>query len=234
MLRSSLFLWLCLMVVGCGSAEPLAPYPPARIEIPDGGFQEPAEEPTTIVTFWVQPHEFIPFEGILDGCDYWNDVGVYFAPKRASLARITIQIDEGPCTVENGLVDAETGNRILGVAWFNEGRIIYYAQCMFHMNTNYLDYHNMIRNLTAHEVGHTLGIPHASSNCNDEKILSWNYDGLPICGRAIMNPLIDYKLNGITGTDHEAFQNRPPGGVLGASEAIMATPDGKVFVNELQ
>lgn len=212
-----------IALMACSSDDPTAPYPPTVIYINDAGTRAPAPMPTTTVSVWVQDHEFLPLEGIFEGCDYWLDVGVACMSTGPAQARIRVYVDESACDEEHGLVDPATGKRTLGLAWYDTGDIMLFARCFFHKDSNFIWYHQGLRNLSAHEVGHTLGISHAADNCEGE-ILSWTDQNVPICGRAIMNPYLDYTLTGLTGVDLKAFQFRTRAGALRGGVDVLEAP----------
>lgn len=216
-MKRVVFILLCL-IAAC-SEEPKVPYPPVVIHT--AGERAPATMPTAVVSVWSQQHEFLPFDAIFDGCDFWEEAGVACMSSGIEGAKIRIYVDESACTVENDLVNPDTERRILGRAWYATGDIMLYARCFF--QADYVWYHQGLRNLVAHEVGHTLGITHAAPSCTGE-ILSWTDQGVAICGRAIMNPSIDYRLTGLTGVDHQAFQHRTRAGALGSGVEVLESP----------
>ncbi len=98
------------------------------------------------VRVWVQKDPDIAADNVMDGCAFWQVVGVTCALVRsAEDAQIQVRANHGNC--------ARGGNGIKIGRAFLGGRIELFTECMSHEDI-------MLMNISAHEIGHELGVAH--------------------------------------------------------------------------
>jgi hypothetical protein len=160
---------------------------------------EPAEFRTA--TLWVQPHPDVPPELARAACEAWRPEGVLCRlvddPQEAL---IRIRAFTGACE------ELEDGNYPLGHARFG-GEITLEIECLRRFGGTPPS-EDVLSPTIAHEVGHVLGIwTHVPPDCG-ERDVPVHPEGGPVCGVAVMNPMIRHGLFGITRIDHYAYALR--------------------------
>ena len=134
---------------------------------------------------------------VIKGCRVWESVGVTCGIALQDEADVHVRVANAECTpVGDGFVLAEANTL--------DRSITIYAPCTLDRGQN----EPFIRTIFAHEIGHHLGMPeHVPLSCDDPHLTT--PDGVPICGRAVMNPKIDPSFDGvITVHDLHAFESR--------------------------
>jgi hypothetical protein len=161
---------------------------------------EPASFQT--VTVWVDPHPDVPAETARQACEAWYPEGVMceLAPSSEE-ALIRIHAFTGPC-MELEMEDTyPLGHASVG------GDITLEIECMRKFGGTPIA-ERVLWPVIAHEVGHELGIwTHVPTDCGDPEVME-HPEGGPVCGQALMNPMIHYGLKGILIEDHYAFELR--------------------------
>ncbi|HTK60126.1 MAG TPA: hypothetical protein VL283_02880 [Candidatus Baltobacteraceae bacterium] len=171
----------------------------------DNGYDLYEAEPASFrtVTFWVDPHPDVPADLARQACESWYPEGVLCALAPSSEeALIRIHAFEGAC-VE---IEGQEGAYPLGHA-VGGGDITLEIECMRKFGGTPIA-ERVLWPVVAHEVGHELGIwDHVPTDCGDPEVLM-HPEGGPVCGTALMNPMIHYGLEGILIEDHYAFDLR--------------------------
>lgn len=160
---------------------------------------EPTEFRTA--TFWVQPHPELPGELVREACEAWRPEGVRCAQVGdPHEALVRIRASEAEC------VEDADGNYALGRAWVG-GEIVLMIACLRKFGGEPIA-EEILWPTIAHEVGHQLGIwHHVPTDCDDPEVMTHPEAG-PVCGAALMNPMINRGLYGITLHDHHAYALR--------------------------
>lgn len=158
---------------------------------------------------WVQDDPDLSPALASDGCHFFGPEGVCCPTAARDDADVRIYSNPQPCPLTPG-ADAY----VLAVA-FKQGTIVVNTQCLDRPYGSSPSA-EQFRNIIAHEVGHVLGMWfHIPRDCDSEDPslpVRIHPSGAPICGPAIMNPLLDVSLNGPTGPDLLAFDLRDPSG----------------------
>lgn len=151
------------------------------------------------VTVWVEPHPDIPPETARLACESWRPEGVLCETAPSSEeALIRIHAFTGPCVELE-----EEGTYPLGHAMVG-GDITLEIECMRKVGATPIP-ERVLWPVIAHEVGHELGIwHHVPTDCGDPEAME-HPEGGPVCGEALMNPMIHYGLKGILLMDHYAY-----------------------------
>lgn len=152
---------------------------------------------SSVVTVSVPQDPRLDPELVVDGCAAWSAVDVTCALALDRDAEIRFHIDDREC------VEEEDGTYILAEAFTDTQTVALYWNCL--QQTDNKD--RLLRTVVAHEVGHLLGIiTHVPRLCEDDAYETSD-EGVPICGRAVMNPLVDEAFDGvITAYDLYAFE----------------------------
>lgn len=153
------------------------------------------------VTVWVDPHPDVSADVAVRACEAWRPEGVLCASAASSLdGLIRIHAYDGPCE-EN-----DDGTYPLGYA--TEGGDITLMIACLHRFGGTPVAEDALWPVVSHEVGHELGIwRHVPTDCADPEIMTHPEYG-PVCGTALMNPLVHRGLLGITVIDHAAYELR--------------------------
>lgn len=153
------------------------------------------------VTLWVAPHPDIPPDLARMACESWRPEGVLCRlVDDAHDALVRIRPHEGEC-VEN-----EDGSYPLGRAWVG-GEIALEIECLRRFGGT-PPARSALWPVISHEVGHQLGIwTHVPAGCDEPGVVE-HPEGGPVCGEALMNPMIHRGLEGITMLDHYAYDLR--------------------------
>ena len=183
------FLPLLALVAACG--DDLRSYDLYEDD-PDG---------SKTVTLWIAPHPDIPAELARMACESWRPEGVLSAlVDDPHSALIRVRPSEGEC-VEN-----EDGSYPLGRAWVG-GEIALEIECLRRFGGT-PPARSALWPVIAHEVGHQLGIwTHVPVDCDGPEVMT-HPEGGPVCGVALMNPMVHRGLDGITVIDHYAYDLR--------------------------
>ncbi len=160
---------------------------------------EPSEFRTA--TFWIEPHPELPATLAREACEAWRPEGVLCAQVDDPLEAL-IRIRAGTDACEE---DAD-GNYALGRAWVG-GEIVLMIGCLRKFGGTPIS-EDILWPTIAHEVGHQLGIwHHVPTDCDGPDVPAHPEAG-PVCGTALMNPMINRGLYGITLHDHHAYALR--------------------------
>jgi len=153
------------------------------------------------VTLWVDPHPDVPPDLAREACEAWRPEGVRceIASSRSD-ALVRVHAYEGPC------MELDDGTYPLGHASVG-GDVVLEIACLKKFGGAEIS-GRVLRPVIAHEVGHELGIwTHVPAACGGKDVMEHPEYG-PVCGDALMNPMIHYGLYGITILDHAAYELR--------------------------
>jgi len=160
---------------------------------------EPSEFRT--LTLWVQPHDELPPDLARAACASWRPEGVLCETvPDPSEALVRIHAYEGEC------VEREDGTYALGHATVGGGIVLEIA-CLRKFGGTPIS-EEVLWPTVAHEVGHQLGIwHHVPTDCDDPETRTHPERG-PVCGPALMNPMMRRGLMGMLYLDHLAYELR--------------------------
>ncbi len=166
---------------------------------PDPVPYEPYDQPAFSLSVWLDPAKpLLDPSDSLDGCSKWLAKGVVCRiVETQAEADVKVWTNDEPCEKD------EKGNYTLAVAYGN-GNIVFNSLCLGKPG----DYNrHRFRAVMTHELGHTVGIwEHVPNDCDDEHLT--HPSGQPICGVAVMNPMIDDDVYFVTVIDALAFDVR--------------------------
>lgn len=141
----------------------------------------------------------------VEGCMMWRAKGVKcrIVPD-GDEADVAIGISDEEC------VEAKDGSVVLARAFSANRTIVVYRNCVLRgvESRSQAQSDALYAVIIAHEIGHQLGIwEHVPEGCDEPH--QTHPVGGPVCGSAVMNPLIDVQLRGfVTGYDMMAFDLR--------------------------
>jgi len=141
----------------------------------------------------------------VEGCMMWRVEGVKCRiVADGEEADVAIGVSDEEC------VEEKDGSVVLARAFSANRTIVVYKNCVLRGvgSRDQTQSDALYATIIAHEIGHHLGIwEHVPEGC-DEPHLTHPVGG-PVCGAAVMNPLIDTRLRGfVTGYDMMAFDLR--------------------------
>lgn len=187
-------------------------------DIPSYDLYDAEPESFQTILVWVDPHPDVPPELAREACESWRPEGVLCALAASSEeADVRIHAFNGPCE-EN-----DDGTYPLGYA-VGGGDITLIIECLRRFGGEPIA-ESALWPTISHEVGHQLGIwTHVPADCEDPGVLDHPEVG-PVCGTALMNPMVHRGLVGITLIDHYAYELRDENGSI----LRMAPAEGCTF-----
>lgn len=187
-------------------------------------YEGPPPTLSHLIQLWVEDSPLLPLTAVLDGCRYWERKGVVCGlVSDPTHANVRVKVDTvkcgqgesviaaaGPMEQKPGCVDPgpSTGTGTAQAkSWLEKGEIVIYTSCLYDDGPVKAD---QLRETTAHEMGHQLGISHISTVCDacgeETKV---HASGRKICGGpAVMSALGRRGLKFITELDALAFDLR--------------------------
>jgi hypothetical protein len=180
---------------------------------PPKGHKPDATDVAYTIDVWVEDDPRMPKDVVFTGCAKWKAKNVTCVQtEMKATADIRIYAEDDVCVVkdDNGTPDDPKDDRMATtLAWaYSGGDIKMMMRCLTQKDGVY-DAHQFAAVVT-HEVGHQLGIwEHVPYPPKCEDALE-HPSGVKVCGKAVMNPYYDEKVDVVTEIDALAFDLRDP------------------------